>query len=261
MAEPTPRTTSNPYAPMTVAQIQEEIAVVWWGAASFSGGLSSERQAQINRLLDDGVDRVDAEGFAHQTWCRRYGTVAMVADEGTFLAPADCKRIITVGEIVSGKTRNYAYVPRGAYESSWGSSLVQQHPFVSPDGNVVSDRTNTQPIWTHWAKDSSDPPRIIIKVDPAPTTAAGNYFLFYRPHFGQLSVDSYVEVHTSAYRALKHYLKMVLAADTGSEKQFALQERLYDREMRVLQRHEDTDDDQPITQQLPGDFTEEIGTP
>lgn len=252
----TERTTSNPYARHTLSHLQDEIAVIWYGASSFSSGLSSARQTQILQVIEDGNDRIAAEAFGHRPWWRR--TIAagltLVTDQATYAMPADFRRMISLKETIGGKTRDVAWVPEDAWEQAWGDELVATHPWGDED---------SIPRWFGRGFSSDNPPVYIIERQPTPTATenGGKLYPLYRPYDGDLTNDTYHILPPAGRRALKHYAKMILAANDGDEQQFAIHERLFQREVVVLQQHEGVVSEQPQQLQLPADFIEEIQDP
>lgn len=259
----TPRTTSTPYGHHTRGTLQDDIAIAWWGASSFSS-LSSAQQGQINRILDDGVDRIDAEGFGHYPWFVRQiaAGITLVSGTADYNMPADARRVISMKEVIGGKTRNLTFIPLQDYEALWGDKLRTTHPLHGS----TSDQDTATIYWTFVGMDDSAPPVWIVRRMPTPgaSEAGGKLYPLYRPYAALLAdsgADQYPELVPAGRRALLHYAKMVLAGDKGDQAQFAIQERLFNRELIVLQKHEGSESEEGQVMQLPGDFVREIQSP
>lgn len=249
---------------MTLTALQQDIAVAWWGAGSFSGadGLSSEQQTQVNEFLDDGYDRIAIECFGGSAWLlvKDETGITYVLDQSDYPGKADMRRIVAVTEVIGGKTRTLTYMPWENFELSWGSNAQSVHPALAPEG---VDPENKPRFYTWRGFDDTDPPLPIIRIYPAPgsTEVGGLMHPLYRGYMSKLSADQYVYLMPGARRALKPFVKMLLAADKGNKDQFLTQRMLYKDEVKFQQLHEDAPDEAPRVQVEPGDFISEIQRP
>lgn len=264
MVAPTLRVTTAPYDRMTLAVLRTDICEVWWGAGAFSG-LTQAQQDQIDRFLNDAGDRVDAEAMGHQDWCRReiVAGVAYVEAQKDYVMPADCRRVIEVTETINSKTRTLTHIPWRIWHGHWGANRRSTHPFLDQAGSSNAGADHTPRYWMHAGFDTSNPPVVVIRVEPGPssTEVPGKFFPYYRPYFGKLADDTYIEVIPAARRAILHYAKMVLAGDKGDMDQLRIQKSFYKDEMKVLQIHEGDAEEQPEHLEMDELFVTELGTP
>ena len=258
MAAPTQKATTSPYARYTITELRDRIAGAWLGKSY--ANLHATQQTYIDQLLNESYDHVDAEAFGHQEWCRRKDPtgITLVSGQMTYLAPVDFRRGISCEEgTTENKSRTLDYLPRHIFEDGYGEDFVATHPLLQ--GGMT--------YWSRWGFDNSEPPRQIIARLPIPGAAdVGNkLYLYYRPHFNLIaaagSQDAFVEVIPSVVPAVIAFVKMNYAADKGNPEQMALQERLYERQLKRLQLHEQDDSEAPVYQQLPDLYVSEIQPP
>lgn len=247
------RTTSAPYDRHTLARMQNNIAVIWLGRKSFSAGLSSDQQNDVNDKLDDAVDFISSKAFGGYPWWRRKTTLTMADGTSRYALPSDFKRMKVVSETVGGKTREIGWIPEHIYEASWGDTLVNTHP-------LEGDQINARPwiLGRGWSNDS--PPVYVVERRPTPTSVedGGTINCLYVPYSGKFTDNQYNVLPPSGRRAVLHYAKWKLAVDRGDTAQIAVQKDALYEEIAVLQQHEGDVSEEINYQQLPGNFVSEV---
>lgn len=258
MAAPTLRADSAPHDRLTFTELRDDIAVAWWGASSFSSGLTAAQQNQIDRVIADGFDRVSAEAFGHEQF-RRQESVSYVNGQADYGMQAACRKVVSVKETVGGKTRNLIYVPFATYEEAWGHERRSTHPFLTPEDATVDSATAPR-FWTFLGYSDDDPPLYIVRVFPTPDAGdvGGTMTVLQRPWLGTVA-DTYNDMPPAAPRAVLLYAKMILGADKGMD--VSAFRALYQDEIRVLQIHEADATEQPTELQVPNQAQSEWGSP
>jgi hypothetical protein len=245
MPEPTLRTTSNPYNRLTLTELRSTVAQGCFGIPYAS--LSTQAATDLTRILDSAHEYIDAR-LGHRPWCRREGTVTLVASQQKYALPADFRQVINITETISGATRLVNYIPKETYRAMWSGDTT--HPLTRQDS----------PYWMADGLDNSNPPVFVVSRIPTPTSAeaGGTWSVYYRPFFGLLANDSYVDVLPGAVEAIVEHAKYKFALQNGSYEKAAAHRSAREDELAALLVHDPHESESIQQIQLPSVFNMEV---